>query len=488
MQPNGKQSNSQDKPLPQSLDAEKSILGSILLDNTQARAAADIIHSGDFFLPQHELIFRQMLAMVDAQQPIDLITLTEFLQSTGDLERAGGTAYVSALADGMPRVTNIQHYAGMVKEKAALRQIIRSAHTWTERAYNANTDDNSAKQILSDMGEYLKFQGNGHRKDRLIAVDALEFVTLDLAPIEFVIEPILPVSNSAMIWSLAGAGKTYIMLNMATCVAAGRPDCFVWNVPKARPVVYVDGEMDQQTLQERVRELFRGMTSESGPAALPSKGFLHLITPDQQPKYPPRINSKDGRARIEEHLQEGCLLVLDNISTLSPGADEKETEDWAPVQEWILYLRRKRVATFLVHHGNASGQKQLGSSKKEHQLSCNLMLRTASEWTPQDGLRVEARLQKLRRRGVNGRWSASWGQPFEISLRVDRESDADPNGKATFSHRPMMKILKQRAIEMLQAGMRENDVAQETGLNRFVIYRLNKTLKRDGITAAESEE
>lgn len=476
-----------EKPLPQNLDAERCILAAVLLDNSYLAKAADILHSGDFFLGQHETIFRTMLAMVEAGQPVDLVPLIEKMQSNGTLATAGGAPYISGLTDGMPRITNVEHYAGIVREKSRLRQIVHVTHGFQQRAL-AGGEDNNATSIMADLGEWMKMSENGGaRKDKLVAVDLLDFLQLELDPIDFIIEPILPVANSAMVWSLAGAGKTYIMLKLAYCVAAGVPDCFVWNIPSARPVVYVDGEMDQQTLQERQREIWRGMIAESGPAAVPAKGMFKIITPDQQPKFPPRINTKEGRARIEEHLQENCMVVLDNISTLSPGADEKETEDWAPVQEWILYLRRKRVATFLVHHGNASGQKQLGSSKKEHQLSCNLQLRTSSEWTPEHGLLVEARLQKLRRRGVGNRWSPAWGQPFEIALRVDKENNTDASGAAHFTHRPMMTILKKRAIEMLLAGMRENDVAAETGLNRFVVYRLAKKVKSDGVAAAESE-
>jgi hypothetical protein len=467
-----------DKPLPANLDAERSILGAILMDNSVLPRATSLLHSGHFSLPQNEIVFRTMVRMGESKEPIDLVTLSDTLKANGDLPGIGGYVYISSLIDGTPRVSNVEHYCKIVREKAALRSIIRATQGWQDQAWGSDAD---TATILNDVSEFLKLSDTGTDDKRLVAVDLQDFLAMELAPIDFIIEPILPVGNSGMVWSLTGAGKTYIMLYMAYCISAGIPDCFVWNVPRARPVVYVDGEMDKETLQDRQRELFKGFRTHSGPASVPDRGMFKIITPDLQPKYPPRINTSEGRRRIEEHLQEGGLLVADNISTLCPGADEKETEDWAPIQEWILYLRRHRIATFLVHHGNASGQKQMGSSKKEHQLSCNLRLRAASDWTPEQGLRVEARLDKLRRRGKNGHWDPRWGQPFEISLAVR-------DGAAEFSYRPMMKILRERAIQMLLAGMRENDVATETGLSRFVVYRLNKKIKSDGIAAAESED
>ena len=82
------------------------------------------------------------------------------------------------------------------------------------------------------------------------------------------IEPILPVSNSAIIFSPTGAGKTYIMLYIAYSVAIGAEQVFVWDIPKARPVVYVDGEMDQLTLQERQTEIAKAWTPTCRRAAL----------------------------------------------------------------------------------------------------------------------------------------------------------------------------------------------------------------------------
>lgn len=474
------------KPLPNNLEAERSVLGAILLagirDNeTDAHRlkvladAADHLHSGEFFLAQHERIFRQMLALATQHKAIDLITLTESLHHSGELEGAGGSPYIASLADGMPHVSNVAHYAKIVAEKARLRKLIHVGHNMMTAAMESDAD---SPKLLSKLDTFVKeAQSNGFVGERrLVAVDVLDFLTMQLDPIEFVITPILPINNSAMIFAPPGAGKTYIMLYMAYSVAIGLPNCFVWEIPQARPVVYVDGEMDQLTLQERQAEIAKAFLP-----VLPERGRMKIITPDQQPKFPPRINTKDGRARIEDHCQPGGLLVLDNLFTLCPGADEKETEDWAVMQEWILYLRRKGVSVFMVQHSNRSGLEQYGTSKREIQLSCNLMLKVASDYSPEDGLRVEARLKKLRRRGKGGEWNARWAQPFEITYRV-------VEGAAEFSTRPMRELLKKRAVQMLLSGMRENDVASETGLDRFTIYRLKQKLKSEGAAAAEVSE
>jgi replicative DNA helicase len=123
-----------ERPLPQNLDAERSILGAILLDNHALNAAIENIKPEDFFLEQHRRVFNQMIALGEAQQAIDLVTLTESLHRVGELESSGGAPYLASLADGMPRVSNVEHYARIVREKALLRNLIHATHNIQQRA------------------------------------------------------------------------------------------------------------------------------------------------------------------------------------------------------------------------------------------------------------------------------------------------------------------------------------------------------------------
>lgn len=129
-----------ERPLPHNIEAERSILGAILLDNFVLNAAIEKIRSEDFFLPQHRHIFDRMVQLGEKQQAIDPITLMEDLTRRGELEAAGGVAYISQLADGLPRVTNVEHYARIVKEKALLRNLIHTAAAIQEQALAASED------------------------------------------------------------------------------------------------------------------------------------------------------------------------------------------------------------------------------------------------------------------------------------------------------------------------------------------------------------
>jgi replicative DNA helicase len=134
-----------EKPLPNNLDAERSVLGAILLDNNALNTAIENLRAEDFFLPQHRHVFTQMIALGESQHAIDLVTLTEELHRHGELEAAGGAPYLAALADGMPKVSNVEHYARIVKEKAMLRNLIHATHNIQQRAFEG---DDGADAIL----------------------------------------------------------------------------------------------------------------------------------------------------------------------------------------------------------------------------------------------------------------------------------------------------------------------------------------------------
>lgn len=129
-----------EQALPQNPEAERSVLGAILLDNQKLDVALDKLKAEDFFQDNHKRIFAQMIELSELQQPIDLVTLVNRLQRTNELESVGGAAYLSQLVDGVPRITNVDHYARIVKEKSVLRSVIHAAHNIQQQAMEANED------------------------------------------------------------------------------------------------------------------------------------------------------------------------------------------------------------------------------------------------------------------------------------------------------------------------------------------------------------
>src|SRR5262245_57284177 len=138
-----------ERTLPHSLDAEKSVLGAILINNDAFNHAAELIDSRDFFRDAHRRIFDKMVALSERGHAIDFITLKEELARAGELDEIGGPAYIAALADGVPRSANVEYYARIVKEKSTLRNPIHSANKILIEAYEAETEPD----VLLDEAE-----------------------------------------------------------------------------------------------------------------------------------------------------------------------------------------------------------------------------------------------------------------------------------------------------------------------------------------------
>src|SRR5712691_3642704 len=141
-------------PLPQNTEAERSILGAILLDNTVLNATIEKLRPEDGCHEHHRRIYLQMIALGEAQQAIDLVTLTDQLHRRGELEASGGSAYLAQLMDGRSRVANVEHYARIVKEKSLLRGLIHATHSIQQQAMEMEDD---ADAIL-DRAESSIFQ------------------------------------------------------------------------------------------------------------------------------------------------------------------------------------------------------------------------------------------------------------------------------------------------------------------------------------------
>src|SRR5947207_12636628 len=142
-----------DRTLPHNLEAERSVLGAILLHNDAFNLAAEVIDAADFFRDAHRRIFDCMVKLVERGDAIDLVTLKDELGRSGDLDQVGGPAYIAALVDGVPRSTNVQNYARIIKEKATLRNLIFASNKILATAYDAEED----ADVILDQAEHAIF-------------------------------------------------------------------------------------------------------------------------------------------------------------------------------------------------------------------------------------------------------------------------------------------------------------------------------------------
>jgi replicative DNA helicase len=123
-----------ERGLPASIDAERSILGAILLENHSYNEAAEKLKADDFALDSHRRIFSRMAELIDAGRAVDIVTLSEELSKRKEVEAVGGVAYLASLTEGLPRRISIEEYVRIVKDKSLLRQLINICSTAITRA------------------------------------------------------------------------------------------------------------------------------------------------------------------------------------------------------------------------------------------------------------------------------------------------------------------------------------------------------------------
>jgi replicative DNA helicase len=150
-----------ERTLPHNLEAERSVLGAILVHNDAFNLAAQVIDSRDFYRDAHRRIFDRMVALSERHDAIDFVTLKEELARAGELDEVGGPAYVASLADGVPRATNVEYYARIVKEKSTLRNLIYAANKIVANAYEADQEsdlilDEAESAIFAVADDRLK--------------------------------------------------------------------------------------------------------------------------------------------------------------------------------------------------------------------------------------------------------------------------------------------------------------------------------------------
>jgi replicative DNA helicase len=111
---------------PHNVEAEESVLGSVMLSPDAANIAFEKLQAEDFYKPAHQAIFEAVASLFDGNQPIDAVTVADQLRRTGELERVGGANYLATLLDGVPTTSNIAYYAEIVSETAARRRLLRA--------------------------------------------------------------------------------------------------------------------------------------------------------------------------------------------------------------------------------------------------------------------------------------------------------------------------------------------------------------------------
>ena len=155
---------------PQSLDAEKSLLGAVLIDEEVIADVAELVAAHDFYDKQHQAIFAAMMRLYERHKPVDLLTLTDELKKKDELEVVGGSAYLTELTNYVPSAAHAQSYAEMVAEKAIRRRLIKASAEISELGFN---EDTTTQEILEKAEAELFNVSDQSLKQDLVSLESI---------------------------------------------------------------------------------------------------------------------------------------------------------------------------------------------------------------------------------------------------------------------------------------------------------------------------
>ena len=165
------------KTPPHSIEAEKSVLGGILVDNKNLNVVLSIISPEDFYKDSNRKIIEKIILLVDKGQPVDLLTLSEELQRDGALAEVGGASYLSSLMDGVPKSLNVEYHARIIKEKSLLRRLILSSAKIISSSYEQKEEPD---QLLDEAQSAIIDVAEQRIKPGFVSVGSLTEQTLEM--------------------------------------------------------------------------------------------------------------------------------------------------------------------------------------------------------------------------------------------------------------------------------------------------------------------
>ena len=419
---------------PHNRAAEEAVVGSLLLGGREAFSAIrDGLDVADFFVPQLATIFSATATLAAHEIAIDLTTVGDALQRSGDFERIGGALELTRLLERVPSAANIVNHAAIVRERSELRCLVRCAALMHEGAMSLRP----VAEIRRDALKVLEAAASPSSSFAYLNLDKI--AANGIPPIDWLVPGWIERGDVAIVGGPAYSGKTTTMAAFAIALASGHPWCGITPATTG-PVLWFDEEAGEaQTARLFLR--------------LGANGVRDLSVASGQGV---NVASSDGFARLEREIAKvrPLLVVLDSATQVFGGIDENSAEQVGPVFGRLFRLRDKYGVTFVIlHHLKKPG---------EVKVDLLTLLRGSTAWATQastvwvaqrvDDVTID--LIQVKRRGTT-----------PTSLRVTYHEEGR-DGPIALTGGPRTTPAEEKAAGLRQRVLDELTKAGEAGLTR----------------------
>lgn len=255
-----------------------------------------------------------------------------------------------------------------------------------------------AEEVLKKFSRHKESFGDVVMNISSCSINSTTFTKEEIAVPHMILSPWLTDGNISMLYAPRGIGKTWLSLSLAVMITRKNGEGLKigpWEVRNPSGCLYVDGEMGEYELQDRLKTLEKmyGEESEETPLTILAASRYAKAHGAQI-----NISTEEYRNAIYQYLFDNdkyYLLILDNIASLTPGIKENSKEDWDPINQWLISLRHLGVSVLLIHH-SGKGNAQRGTSGREDALDCVINLRRPGICGHEHGARFSVGFEKSR--------------------------------------------------------------------------------------------
>jgi hypothetical protein len=332
--------------MPQALEAEEALLGCILIDR-DAWLIARTLKPEDFYRDAHAIIFNAMRNLDEDGLAVDAVTVATRLERTGQLEKAGGSAYVASLVNAVPTSQNVHYYTYLIKQAAEGRKVVQLAGDLAAIGYHSTDPARAAVRAVETLAaaasddDGLDLTPEEARARLAVIAPTMqplnELLEEDFLPTRWVVPDLLP-EGVTLLAAKPKLGKSWLALGLAIAVASGGLALGKVQVEQG-DVLYLALEDSPKRIHQRSKQLLRG---QAAPAALDvdtrcprlDEGGLHLLEVWLQAHPDARLIILDTLAKIRGHTRSATLYG----------------DDYASLEDVQRLAHGRSVAILVIHH------------------------------------------------------------------------------------------------------------------------------------------
>lgn len=435
-------------------ESELGLLGSFFI------GAHDLVSKVEEFFfadERNRIVFRTMRSLAEADRPFDPATLSDELKSLGLLDAAGGLAYLAELLDAVPSAELAPHYLRTIQDAWERRRPLQIVEEISTALQRGEIRADQVEHRLTGELELLQHVRNASKVSRLISCADLEQIPKP----EFLIEEIMPARSLSVLFGAPGAGKTFLALDWALCVATSHR--WMERTVIGGRVVYVATE-GSAGLGARVRA-WKQSREYRGSAAR-----LHFVTSPVA-----LIDRTDVEALITDvaRLDDPPLLfVFDTLSRSMPGADENSQGDMSTMVQNVDRIRDATgAAVLLLHHANAGGERERGSTVLRGAADTMLQLKAEDD-------RIELRCEKMKDSAAFNRVVLHLERTGESAVFTPNPTLGVTSGNLSSIERDMLEAL---TSGFLDDGATVSEWCKVAGKPNGPFYRARTSLVEKGL-------